>query len=85
MSKILTETVAKNLGISKTEAAKIVKAVTTSIEEVTAANGSLTLINFGSFTVKPFKRTSTLHKKTYHIDKNIIRFKPGLGFSRKVN
>ncbi len=85
MSKHLIGAVATELGISKAEATKVVKAVTNSIEKVTADNGSLTIINFGSFSVKPFKRVSKLHGKEYNIDKNIIRFKAGAGFSRSVN
>ena len=85
MSKHLIDAIAKNLGISKAEAAKTAKGVFTSIQEVTAEQGSLTVINFGTFTVKRFKRTSILHKVEYNIDKNIIRFKAGAGFSTEIN
>jgi len=85
MSTRLVDVVAADLGVTKTEASKIVKSVTGSIEKVTSENGSLSIINFGSFTVKPFKRTSKLHGKEYKIDKNIIRFKAGAGFSKAVN
>ncbi len=85
MSKHLIDAVAINLGVSKAKAAKAVKAVTSSIEAITAKRGSLTIINFGSFSVRPFKRTSVLKGKTYDINKNIVRFKPGAGFSQSVN
>ena len=85
MSKHLIDAVANELGVSKIEATKAVKAVISSIEKVTAEKGSLTIINFGSFSVKPFKRISKLHGKVYEVDKNIVRFKAGAAFSRSVN
>lgn len=85
MSKHLVDAVAVELGVSKADAAKAVKAVTASIEKVTSENGSLTIFNFGSFTVKPFKRTSRLHGKLYNVNKNIVRFKAGSRFSNSVN
>lgn len=85
MSKHLVDAVANELGISKSEATKAIKAVTTSIEKITAEKGSLTIIGFGSFSVKQFKRTSKLHGKVYEINKNIVRFKAGAAFSRSIN
>lgn len=85
MSKHLIDAVAKDLGISAAKAAEITKAVFKAVEDVTSERGSLTIINFGSFSVKRFKRTSVLHKKEYKVDKNIIKFRTGAGFSKAIN
>jgi nucleoid DNA-binding protein len=85
MSKHLADRVSQKLKVSKREASEIIKDVLSSIEEVVAENGSLTLVNFGSFTVKQFKRTSKLKGVEYNVDKNIIRFKTGAGFSKIIN
>jgi len=85
MSKQLTEKVASKLGVSRKEASEAVKAVLSGIEEVVAENGSITLVNFGTFSVKNFKRTSKFKGVEYNVDKNIVRFKAGTGLSRAVN
>ena len=85
MSKQLIAAVADELEISKADASRIVRAVMNSIEKVVARQGNLTIVNFGSFTVKQFKRTSKLHGREYNIDKNVIRFKAGAGFVKLVN
>jgi len=85
MSQQLITEVQSKLGCSKTEAAKAVKAVTDSIKEIASKKGSVTIVNFGSFTVKPFNRTSKLHGKEYKVSKNIVRFKPGKGFDELIN
>jgi len=85
MSQILIDAVASELNISKAEATKSVKAVENSIKKIISETGGLTINNFGTFSVKPFKRTSKLHGKVYEVDKNIIRFKPSPNFSKSVN
>jgi nucleoid DNA-binding protein len=85
MNKHLVDAVANDLGISAKDAAKYTKSVFSNLERLTAEKGSLTIINFGSFSVKPFKRTSKLHEKVYNIDTNVIRFKAGAGFKKTIN
>lgn len=81
----LINKVAAALDISKKDAKATIKAVTNAISEEVAQNKQLTIVGFGSFKVKPYKRTSTLNKVAYPVDKMIVRFKAGKPFDKAVN
>ena len=84
MSKELTTKVAQDLGMNKADAAKAVKSVLSGIKEITADRGHLTIVGFGTFLVRRFKRTSKLFGKNYPIDKKVVRFKAGSDFKDLV-
>lgn len=85
MGTHLISAVSKELGIPKTEAAKVTKAVVASMKDVLTKRGTVSAVNFGSFSIKEFKRDSKLRGETYHIEKNVVRFKTSKNFSNSLN
>ena len=85
MSKKLIIKTSLNLGVSQAEASRIIKGVIDAVKETAAEDGSISIQNFGSFNVKHIEKKSKLHNVVYDVNKNIVRFKIGAGFSRLIN
>jgi nucleoid DNA-binding protein len=85
MSKKLVEKIAATLGCTRKDAADALKAVTGGIQEICKEEGSTTIVNFGTFSIKHYNRNSKLNGVEYKVDKNVVRFKAGAGFSRAIN
>jgi nucleoid DNA-binding protein len=85
MSKSLVERLSKKLGCTRKEAAETLAAVTDAIEDTCEEEGGVTIMNFGSFSIKRCKRDSKLNGVTYNVDKKVVRFKAGTRFNTRIN
>ncbi len=85
----LIEAMAKDAGISKAAAKKALESFIGNVENTLAKGGKVALIGFGTFSTQKRKardgRNPSTGAKIKIPAKNVIKFKAGSAFDKKVN